>query len=208
MLTHFPARAGTLAVMSPDKRSARAALLAARRTIAPEARAQADEQLLRHLAAGIGHASRVAAYVPVNGEPGGAALPQALREQGFAVLLPILLPDLDLDWALYDGRFNAGPRGLREPASEPLGIEAIGTVDVVVVPALAVDRTGVRLGRGGGSYDRALARLGAGTLTVALLYAGEWVEELPREPHDQTVRAVVTPEGWFDLPAQPIATPR
>jgi 5-formyltetrahydrofolate cyclo-ligase len=63
----------------------------------------------------------------------------------------------------------------------------------VVVPALAVDRRGVRLGRGGGSYDRALTR--AAGLTVALLYDGETVEELPAEEHDVPVKAVVTPSG-------------
>jgi 5-formyltetrahydrofolate cyclo-ligase len=71
---------------------------------------------------------------------------------------------------------------------------------VVVVPALAVDRTGQRLGRGGGSYDRALARVGPSILTLALLYDGELVGEVPAGPHDQPVRAAALPgEGIFRL---------
>lgn len=70
---------------------------------------------------------------------------------------------------------------------------AVASADVVLVPAVAVDRTGVRLGRGGGSYDRALARVGPAILTAALLYDGELVDSVPAEPHDQRVRAVVTP---------------
>lgn len=65
------------------------------------------------------------------------------------------------------------------------------------MPAVAVDRTGLRLGRGGGSYDRALARVGPAILTVALLYDGELVSRLPAEPHDQRVRAAVTPSGGW-----------
>ncbi|MFD0819548.1 5-formyltetrahydrofolate cyclo-ligase, partial [Micromonospora zhanjiangensis] len=72
---------------------------------------------------------------------------------------------------------------------------AVGTAELIVVPALAVDRTGVRLGRGGGSYDRALARCGPAALTVALVYDEELIEHVPAQPHDRRVRAVVTPSG-------------
>ncbi|HET6211744.1 MAG TPA: 5-formyltetrahydrofolate cyclo-ligase, partial [Micromonosporaceae bacterium] len=99
---------------------------------------------------------------------------------GVAVLLPVLLDDRDLDWARY-------------PGGTPLGVAAIATADLVVVPAVAVDRTGVRLGRGGGSYDRALARVGAATPVIALLYDGELLPALPAEPHDRRVRAVIMP---------------
>jgi 5-formyltetrahydrofolate cyclo-ligase len=207
MLTHSSPRPGTLAVMFADKPSARAALLSLRRAIPPDTRAAADRRLLDHLVSRLPPTSRIAAFVPVHGEPGGSALPETLRTQGFAVLLPILRPDLDLEWAAFDGRLTDGPYGLRHPTGTSLGTEAIRAVDVVIVPAVAVDRRGVRLGRGGGSYDRALARASDATVTVAPLYPAEWVDELPCEPHDQVVRAIVTPDGWIDLPAQPIATP-
>jgi 5-formyltetrahydrofolate cyclo-ligase len=76
-----------------------------------------------------------------------------------------------------------------------LGVEAIATADVVLVPGLAVSPDGVRLGRGGGSYDRALARVPAGTFTCALLHDGEVGCDVPVAPHDRAVAAAVTPSG-------------
>jgi 5-formyltetrahydrofolate cyclo-ligase len=96
---------------------------------------------------------------------------------------------------LAPGRF-----GLLEPVGHRLGPTAIGTADVVVVPALAVARDGVRLGRGGGYYDRALRHVRPGAALVAALFDDELVEALPAEPHDRRVTAVVTPSGgWQDL---------
>ncbi|PZM89167.1 MAG: 5-formyltetrahydrofolate cyclo-ligase, partial [Actinobacteria bacterium] len=110
---------------------------------------------------------------------------------------------LDLDWARHvaGAPLRAGDRGLREPAGTRLGVTAITEASVVVVPALAVDRRGVRLGRGGGSYDRALARVRPEAFTVALLHDGEVRDRVPAEPHDRRVRAVITPEGLLQLPA-------
>lgn len=146
--------------------------------------------------------TRITGYVPIGGEPGGADLPDVLRvalAPGGVLLLPVLRPDLDLDWAAYpgpDGLVPAG-RGMREPAGPRLGPAAVADAELVVVPAVAVDRRGVRLGRGGGSYDRALARVGAGVPIVALLHDGELVDVVPAEPHDRRVTAVVTPSGGF-----------
>jgi 5-formyltetrahydrofolate cyclo-ligase len=145
-----------------------------------------------------------AAYAPVSREPGGPDLPARLAEI-CTVLLPILLPDGDLDWAEYDGTTARSPRGLLEPTGRRLGPEAIADVPLIIVPALAVSRSGVRMGRGGGSYDRVLARVAgpggrapggsSGARTVALLHDGELLNEVPAEPHDQRVEAVVTPAG-------------
>ncbi len=69
------------------------------------------------------------------------------------------------------------------------------------MPALAVDHRGVRLGRGGGYYDRALAAVPAGVPLVALLHDGELVERLPADPWDTTVTSAVEPAiGWTELP--------
>jgi 5-formyltetrahydrofolate cyclo-ligase len=142
-------------------------------------------------------ARTVAAYVSMATEPDTAALLATLRSRGTTVLLPVLRPDFDLDWAAYAGvhALAAGRNGLREPSDERLGVDAITEADVVLVPALAVDRAGRRLGRGGGSYDRVLARLSADAFTCALLYDGELRDELPVEPHDRAVRAAATPGG-------------
>lgn len=134
-------------------------------------------------------AARVASYVALGSEPAVAPRP--------GWLLPVLRADDDLDWAVYDGTLSPGRRGLLEPVGPRLGVEAIAGCDLVLVPALAVDRWGYRLGRGGGSYDRALAR--ATGLTVALLHDGELVEAVPHEPHDVPVRAVATPGGGLLL---------
>ena len=82
-----------------------------------------------------------------------------------------------------------------------LGRDAIAGCDLVLVPALLVDRSGTRLGKGGGCYDRALSRTTG--LTVALLHDHELVDVLPAEPHDVRVDAVATPSlGVVRLPAK------
>ena len=137
------------------------------------------------------------------GEPGGAGLPEALAAvlPPSALLLPVLTPDRDLDWAAYDGALHAGGTlaRLREPPGRGSARTRSRSADIVLVPALAVDATGARLGRGGGSYDRALARVRPDVPVVALLYPGEMVPVLPAEPHDRPVTAVLTPAGLLHV---------
>ena len=142
-------------------------------------------------------AATVAAYVSIGQEPGTGPLLDLLTSAGKRVILPVLLPDNDLDWAAYDGPDSlvAAGRGLLEPHGRRLGPEAVATADVVLTPALAVDRTGMRLGRGGGSYDRALGHVPVGTFVCALLYDGELLDRVPHDDHDRPVTAVVTPSG-------------
>jgi 5-formyltetrahydrofolate cyclo-ligase len=150
-------------------------------------------------------AGAVAAYISVGAEPDTRGLVFALWKRGTYVLLPVLRGDNDLDWASYEGpdSLAAGRRGLLEPTEPPRGVTAITSADLVIVPALAADQRGHRLGRGGGSYDRALARVGPAVLTIALLYDGELIDEVPAEPHDQVVRAVAQPgQGITRLPSR------
>ena len=148
-------------------------------------------------------AATVAAYVSIGTEPGTGPLLDALVAMGRRVILPVVLPDLDLDWAVYDGPGNLARarRGLLEPTGDRLGLEAVATADVVLTPGLAVDRTGLRLGQGGGCYDRALGRVPVGTFTCTLLYDGEVLDEVPAAPHDRRVTAAVTPAGLIPLSA-------
>lgn len=184
------------------KSAVRRELLAARGLMSTEDVEQAAAVLARQALglAELTEAGTVAAYVSVGREPGTRALLDALRERGVRVLLPVLKPDNDLDWGVYEGPehlVRAG-RGLLEPDGERLGVDAVLEADAVLLPGLAVDSRGMRLGRGGGSYDRVLARLAAaGTdpALVVLLYANEVVERVPQEPHDHPVHAVVTPES-------------
>ncbi|MEU1010214.1 5-formyltetrahydrofolate cyclo-ligase [Streptomyces sp. NPDC088810] len=152
----------------------------------------------------LAHGRTVAAYVSVGSEPGTLALLDALRARGVRVLLPALLPDNDLDWGEYAGpdslaRVRHGGRmALFEPSGARLGPDAVTAADIVLLPGLAVDARGMRLGRGGGSYDRVLARLeraGARPRLVVLLYDTEVVARVPAEAHDKPVHAVVTPSG-------------
>ncbi|MET9989440.1 5-formyltetrahydrofolate cyclo-ligase [Streptomyces mutabilis] len=189
-----------------DKRSLRRGFLAARNALTTDAvRKAADALAVRALSMPeVAGAHAVAAYVSVGAEPGTRALLDALRARGVRVLLPALLPDNDLDWGEYTGEGSltrvrhGGRMTLSEPAGERLGPDAVTEADVVLLPGLAVDGRGMRLGRGGGSYDRVLARLeraGARPALLVLLYDAEVVAHVPEEPHDRPVDAVVTPSG-------------
>ncbi len=161
----------------------------------------------------------IAAYIAAPGEPDVAAIRAAVREAGGAVLLPIPRADRTLDWALDDGHYRPeGRYPIEVPAGEVIGSGAAGLlghgVRTVLVPALAVDAAGARLGQGGGYYDRLLAELatlsglsseGDGRLAGRMSFAGMRVvavvrdEELlpagsvPREAHDQLMNAALTP---------------
>ena len=140
-------------------------------------------------------AGTIAAYYSVGAEPDTRGLVYALWKRGSYVLLPVLRADGDLDWASYEGPDSLlpGPRGLLEPGEPPRGTEAVARADAVLVPALAVDRAGNRLGRGGGSYDRVLARVGPLIPLIALIYDDELLDHVPAERHDVPVRAAVSP---------------
>jgi 5-formyltetrahydrofolate cyclo-ligase len=142
-------------------------------------------------------AATVTAYVSVGREPGTSRLIDGLRAAGKRVILPVVLPDLDLDWAVYEGDASlaSSSYGLLEPTGPRLGPGAVATADAVLVPGLAVSDQGHRLGRGGGCYDRALGRVPLGTFTCALLYDGEVGLDVPTEPHDRPVLAAATPSG-------------
>ena len=146
-------------------------------------------------------AATLAAYVSVGTEPGTGPLLDAWEAADRRTFLPLLQADDDLDWAVYRGSQSLVParRGLLEPSGPALGLDAVATPDVVLVPGLAADRTGLRLGRGGGSYDRALARVPVGTPVLVLLYDDEVLDAVPAGPHDRRVSGAATPTGvaWF-----------
>lgn len=183
---------------NPEKSARRAELRARRRALAAERDATADGarladrvlELLDDL--GLGPGAVVTSYVAVPGEPPTAALNAALAAHGIRVLVPITLPDFDLDWS-----------DASDPTAAPLGTDAVALADVVLAPGLAVDRRATRMGQGGGCYDRALPRRRPGAPVLVVLHPGELLDPtappLPHEPHDQRVDAVVTAEGVTDL---------
>jgi 5-formyltetrahydrofolate cyclo-ligase len=191
------------ATSGATKARLRAQLLDARRAMSTAQRDHAASRITRFLLELIDvRAPRcLAAYYSFGTEPSTAELLGALRSHGVRVLLPVLRADRDLDWAIYDGpdRGAPGRLGLWTPDGPGLGVAAVAEADLVVAPALAVGANGVRLGRGGGSYDQALARVPADRLVLALLYDGELLPDVPADPHDRSVDAAVTPSGvhWF-----------
>lgn len=165
--------------------------------------AEAGRAIAGHLLADVAvqRAATLTLYVSVGPEPGTGLLLDALHEAGRRVLLPVTLRNLDLDWAPYAGEGSLAPArfGLLEPVTTPLGTEAVATADVLLIPGLAVSREGVRMGQGGGCYDRALARVPVGTPVVTLLYDEEFGLAVPAEEHDRRVTAVATPSGVIRL---------
>ncbi len=186
----------------PEVGAAKSALRA-RHLARRQARSQAERDaaaaaVSAALLRGLAGTRAVAAYVPAPEEPGHGRLPAAFAELGARVLLPVVPAEgAELGWAVDTGRLTPGRYGLFEPVGPRLGSAAIGTVDVVVVPALAVSRDGVRLGRGGGYYDRALRHARPGAVRVAVVFDDELLDDLPAEPHDERVTAVVTPSGGW-----------
>jgi len=148
-----------------------------------------------------GETPTIAAYAGVAEEPPTRDLLDALIAQGATVLLPVVTgPDEPLDWARYDGwdALTDAKWGLREPTTQRLGPTAVDDADLVVVPALAVDDDGHRLGRGRGFYDRSLANVDV-RRRVAVVYATELLTDIPSEPHDQRVGWALTPDGLTRL---------
>jgi 5-formyltetrahydrofolate cyclo-ligase len=171
---------------------------------------QAAESHAREASALVGAVSKVTAktvcaYLPFGTEPGSTALVDALVAGGARVLLPVILPTPGpLDWAEYTGEADLVPsrfRGIREPGGKHLGTDAVGAAELVLVPALAVDHRGVRLGRGAGHYDRSLVFAAADAALVAVVRDEELVDRLPGEAHDVRMTGALTPgRGVVELP--------
>ncbi|RSX52905.1 5-formyltetrahydrofolate cyclo-ligase [Bifidobacterium goeldii] len=175
-------------------------------------------------------APTVAAYVSMGSEIAMDGLLRVLLDAGCRVLVPRLGTGLDVGWselndmdtlrdvpAVPAGNVsgaNAEPQQStasavgthvshrpQEPDTEVLGPQALAQADLVIVPALAVDALGVRLGRGGGWYDRALAFRRDGVRVIAVCWPWETLcDPLPREDHDVPVDGVLTPEGYSPRP--------
>ncbi|MYW95199.1 5-formyltetrahydrofolate cyclo-ligase [Amycolatopsis rubida] len=183
---------------TPSKAEWRTRILRARAELPPEAHAR-EAAALAAAASSI-HAETVCAYLPFGTEPGQISLVNALAAR---VLLPVI-PDTPgpLDWAEYTGPDALVPgrlRGVLEPSGPRLGTAAVASAQVLLIPALAVDRHGTRLGRGAGYYDRTLTAA-PNTARVAVVRAEEVVNRLPAEPHDVPMTAVLTPSGLIQLP--------
>jgi 5-formyltetrahydrofolate cyclo-ligase len=193
-------------VGTAGKAALRQQLLAARRSVADDIRAAEAGALTDHAAGLVSSGDTVCAYVPVGTEPGSIGMLDVLLNKTVRVLLPVARTGgddtpLELRWGEYrPGRLVAGRFGLLEPAEPWLPASALAEAGLLLVPALAVDRTGVRLGRGRGFYDRSLVRRDPRARLAAVVRDCELVEELPHEPHDVRMTHALTPgHGLIDL---------
>jgi 5-formyltetrahydrofolate cyclo-ligase len=194
-----------VAVSPLSKRDVRHAARARRRELAAAMdREAAGEAVARAVLALLPRPSRVAAYESLPDEPPTGRLVEALLAEGHEVIVPVVLEDLSLQWR-YAAAGTVGDRATvtrhSGPASETeqstwLGTDALAACDLVVTPGLTVDEHGVRLGQGGGCYDRALVHRRADALVITLLHEGEQsTTDLPHDEHDLPVDGYLTTTG-------------
>lgn len=178
------------------KRALRAELRERRQNLTTTERQIATAGLTRNLVdlATDLSARSVAAYLSTPVEPDTRPFLNWAHTQGLRVLLPISREDGLLDWTTGDGETETeGLYGLPEAVGELLGPIAINDVDLILVPAAAVDATGMRMGWGRGYFDKTLGSMEKCPPVYAVLFDGELVDEVPRERHDQPVDGAVTP---------------
>ncbi len=134
-------------------------------------------------------------FLSTTTEPGTRDFIADAVARGIRVLLPVTRIDGLLDWAVAepDGDVAEGLLGLPEPVGELLSPLAVNDVDLLVIPAAAVDRTGMRLGWGRGYFDKTLGSMEHRPPVYAVIYDSELLDEVPQELHDQPVTGVVTP---------------
>jgi 5-formyltetrahydrofolate cyclo-ligase len=167
------------------------------RAITPDVRAEKSAAIGRHLAAGLGvDPGLIMGFAPMRVEPDWtSAIGPAWK---------IALPRIDSGLmtfhrvAALDG-LTIGAHGVMEPAAGEGMQVAPEDAAVVLVPGMAFDRQGGRLGRGGGFYDRLLAEGHLHARRIAVCYACQVIEGVPAEPHDMEVDAIVTEDGWIEV---------
>jgi 5-formyltetrahydrofolate cyclo-ligase len=181
------------------KAALREQLMAARRRVADDVRTAEARLLSERLELLVSSGSTVCAYVPVGTEPGSIEMLDMLLRRSGRVLLPVARTTADdtpmpLRWGEYrPGALIPGRWGLLEPPEPWLPESTLAEASLVIVPALAVDRRGVRLGRGRGFYDRSLDGRSPKTRLIAMVRDVEFVDELPAEPHDVPMTHALTP---------------
>jgi 5-formyltetrahydrofolate cyclo-ligase len=182
-----------------SKAALRGQLLADRGRVADAVRADEARLLSEHMEPLVSSGSTVCAYVPVGTEPGSIEMLDVLLRRSGRVLLPVARTGADgtplpLRWGKYrPGALIRGRWGLLEPPEPVLPESALREAGVVIVPALAVDRLGVRLGRGRGFYDRSLGGRDPHARLIAMVRDVEFVDELPADAHDVPMSHVITP---------------
>lgn len=187
--------------MAESKARTRAAIRAARAARGLDDRAQAAEAIAAHAMSLLpSRPGTLSAYLSLPTEPGTDPLIAAVHAAGHGIRVP-RIDGRDLQWVALqpDSVLDAGPLGIREPNGPALDVDELAGLDLMLLPGLAVDRSGRRLGQGGGYYDRTLAsvppHVEGGPLLAIVLFDDEVLDAVPHEPHDCRVDAAVTPGG-------------
>ncbi|MCQ1945532.1 5-formyltetrahydrofolate cyclo-ligase [Arthrobacter sp. zg-Y1116] len=200
------------------KDQARKDFLRLRRELTAEDRAEAVQGLarigLRGVRQRVPRGGTVAGYLSVGNEPGMDALLPGLVRAGYRVVVPVCEPEWQLSWADWTPETELVPglhASLLEPAGQRYAASDLPELGLVLVPALAADAAGGRMGKGGGYYDRFLAKLradGNPAAAVAVVFEHEYVpaDSFETTPLDAAVDAVLTPEAWRPVPSEPMYT--
>ena len=193
-----------LSTLAAAKENIRRQVRATLRGVAPEKCAQASLELCRLAAAlpAFRKAKTIALFAPLPSEPDIHPLIEEAWARGKQVVFPLMLREDDapsLQWhrvTSWDEMIVVGPFGIREPDPVRCCRVEVKTIELVFVPGLAFDKRGIRLGRGGGYYDSALAKFSAKTKPIGLMFACQQVPEVPREPHDHVLKNILTEDGF------------
>lgn len=180
-------------IVDEQKRLLRETTLAARRSLEPEERALASARIAERVLSrpDVLMADVVMLYAPTPTEVDTTAIDSGLRQRGVEVCYPrVSGPHLDVVAVETLDDLEAGHRGIREPGGPTFEDE----VDVVIVPGVAFDLRGGRLGHGGGHYDRLLAELPTAS-RIGVAFSCQLVLRVPMEDHDQPLDMVVTEHG-------------
>lgn len=136
----------------------------------------------------------ISCYLSAVNEPNTRDFLNWARDEGIRILFPITRDDGLLDWTSGDGETETeGLFGMPEPVGEILGPMVINDVDLILIPAAAIDASGMRLGWGRGYFDRTLGSMEKSPPVYAIVFDDEVLEAVPHELHDQAVSGVVTP---------------
>lgn len=191
-------------VVAQAKRTLRSELRERRQLLSDQQRRAAASGLTEQLDILVGRhrAETISCFLSTEIEPDTRAFISAAVQRGIRVLLPISRRDGLLDWAVSGDTddVSKGLFGLSEPNGELLGPAAIDDLDLMIVPAAAVDLHGTRLGWGRGYFDKAIAAMTNHPPIYAVTFDSEVLDSLPHEQHDQPVTGVVTPTRTIHLP--------
>lgn len=191
-----------------QKQALRRRLRERRRARSDADRAALTDGLLANIVATVERlgAESVACYLSLPDEPDTRAFLDWAADHGVRILLPVGRDDGLLDWVVSGGGEVIGPLQMPEPIGDTLGPMALCTVDLVLIPASAIDLTGTRMGWGLGYYDKTLGSVKPGGPVYALIFDDELLDRVPREVHDRSVNGVITPTRVLDLPRKATAT--